>query len=199
MAIDMSETINYYNQNAKEFYDRTIDTDMSFSQNQFLHYLSSGDHILDAGCGSGRDSRCFIEHGFNVTSIDASWEMCKYASIHTGHKVECLRFEDIIYENDFNGIWACASLLHIKKAELPSILEKFHHALKPNGIFYASFKFGTVEEQRLERFFSDYTETEIKNVFEKTELFHVLECFLSEDIREDYKNKPWVNIIAKKL
>lgn len=195
----MNKTIDYYNRYAKEFCERTTGTDMSFCQNKFLGYLEKGAKVLDAGCGSGRDSKYFIEKGMQVVALDASEEMCRYAAKYLGQPVECLRFDEIIDQEEFDGIWASASLLHVKKKELPDILKRMYHALKIDGILYASFKYGTKEEQRLERFFSDYSLEEIREVFEHTGLFQILECFETKDIREDYKDKPWVNIIVKKV
>lgn len=192
------ETINYYNKNAKEFADRTVNTDMGFCQNKFISLLDKGAYILDAGCGSGRDSKFFIGKGFNVIAIDASSEMCLLASRYTGLKVECIRFGEMEFNNKFDGIWACASLLHIEKKELPYILCRFNKALKPGGIVYASFKYGNKEEHRLGRFFSDYNTDEVKKTFLSGGLFELVECFETEDFRPDYKDKPWVNIIVRK-
>lgn len=192
------EIINYYNNNAKEFIDRTINIDMGICQNKFMSLLKQGACILDAGCGSGRDSKFFKEHGFNVTAIDASSEMCRLASEYTGLLVECISFNEIEYNNKFDGIWACASLLHIEKNKLPELLKKFNKALKPGGVMYASFKYGNTEEKRLGRFFSDYSLDEIQKVFLQDGLFILEESFKTEDARPDYKDKPWVNIIVKK-
>lgn len=191
------ETINYYNNNAKEFADRTVNTDMGICQKKFTALLEKGAYILDAGCGSGRDSRFFKEHGFNVKAIDASSEMCRLAAEYTGLNVECINFNELDYNTEFDGIWACASLLHIEKKELPGILKIFNKALKPGGIMYASFKYGDKEEKRLGRFFSDYSIDEAEKIFLKDNLFEIIESFKTEDARPDYKDKPWVNIIVK--
>ncbi len=192
------ETINYYNNNAKEFADRTVNTDMGICQGRFTALLDKGACILDAGCGSGRDSKFFASQGFNVTAIDGSSEMCLVASGYTGLKVECIRFDEMEFNNRFDGIWACASLLHIGKNELPDILYRFNKALKPGGIMYASFKYGNKEEHRLGRFFSDYNMDEVKKIFLGGGLFELEECFETEDFRPEYKEKPWVNIIVRK-
>lgn len=192
------ETINYYNNNARGFADRTVNADMGVCQGKFIALLDKGAFILDAGCGSGRDSKFFINQGFNVTAIDGSSEMCLVASKYTGLKVECIRFDEMEFNSRFDGIWACASLLHIEKKELPYILCRFHKALKPGGVMYASFKYGNREEYRLGRFFSDYNMDEVKKIFLNGGLFELAECFETEDFRPDYKEKPWVNIIVRK-
>ena len=113
---------------------------MGFCYSKFTVLLHNKDYILDAGCGSGRDSKFFLEQGFNVHAIDASMEMCQLAAEYIGIPVKCLRFDEIEFDSQFNGIWANASLLHIEKSSLPDILRKFNRALKPDGIMYASWK-----------------------------------------------------------
>ena len=193
-----NNTIAYYDQNAAEFCQRTLGFDMSYCQNKFLGYLQEGDCILDAGCGSGRDSRFFLERGMKVISMDASEKICQLASEYIGQPVQCLRFEEMEWEEKIDGVWASASLLHIEKKDLPQVLVKLHRALKPNGILYISVKYGAVEEERLGRFFSDYSLEELSGVLEAEGLFEVLECFETEDGREGYENKPWVNVIGRK-
>lgn len=160
-----NKTIEYYNKHTREFIDRTIGSDMSFCQNKFINLLKPGSLILDAGCGSGRDSRFFLEQGFRVEAIDASTEMCRAAAEYIGQPVKCMRFDELTDVSRFDGIWASASLLHVEKSELPAILRKLHRALKPDGILYASFKYGDQEEERLERFFSDYCLDEVERLF----------------------------------
>lgn len=192
------KTIDYYNKNAREFIDRTLGMDMSFCPKKFIALLKSGSFILDAGCGSGRDSKFFLECGFHVQAVDASREMCILAEKYIGQSVKCMRFEELQYHSQFDGVWASASLLHVGKKELPDLLCQFHKALKPDGIMYASFKYGDTEEERLERFFSDYHLDEIERIFLQDGLFELVESFETEDVRPDYQNKPWVNILVRK-
>jgi len=175
-----------------------VGTDMSACQEKFISLLQPGALILDAGCGSGRDSRFFLEQGFAVQAIDALEEMCRLAGEYIGQTVECMQFDELEDVSQFDGIWACASLLHIRKKELPELLGRFHRALKPDGVMYASFKYGDREEERLGRFFSDYSVEEIRDVFLRDGLFQLVEVFETEDVRPDYRDKPWVNIIVRK-
>lgn len=191
-------TIDYYNRNTEAFIERTKSMDMSFCQNKFLQRLKPGSLVLDAGCGSGRDSRVFLEYGLRVQAVDASEKMCQAASEYLGMPVKCMRFDEIDDTGKYDGIWACASLLHVEKNVLPAILRKFHRALKKDGILYASFKYGDVQEVRLERLFSDYHKEELEELFLKDGLFALEESFESQDVRPDYKNKPWVNMIVRK-
>ena len=97
-----NKTLDYYNQNAKDFISRTVDVDMHYCQDKFIGLLESGAYILDAGCGSGRDSLYFLEQGFKVCAIDGSEEMCKAASDYIGQPVACVKFQDIDYEEMFD-------------------------------------------------------------------------------------------------
>lgn len=113
--IKVNSTINYYNNNAKEFCEGTLQADMSLCRNMFLKYMVANGHILDAGCGSGRDSKAFQELGCAVSAFDASEEICRFATEYLGQEVQCRRFEDVTEENCYDGIWASASLLHVAK------------------------------------------------------------------------------------
>ena len=196
-CIAMNKTIQYYDNNAKEFCSETFLADMSQCWNRFLNYLPSNAWILDAGCGSGRDSKAFIESGYQVEAFDASREICKIASANIGQEVMCMRFDELTYEMQFDGIWASASLLHVSKQDLPVVMEKLYVALKPQGILYASFKYGEGEMIRGERSFTDFAEVSVKELLEDAG-FVVLECFVTSDVREGRSDEKWVNVIGRK-
>lgn len=193
----MNQTIIYYNTNAKAFCDDTFHADMSHCRNKFLSYLARGSFILDAGCGSGRDSRYFMEHGYSVEAFDAAEEICRIAGQNIGQAVKCMEFRDIVDKERFHGIWACASLLHVSREELPFIMQKLYQALIPRGILYASFKYGTSEALRGGRQFSDFREDTAKELFE-TAGFTLLECFITSDVRAERSNEMWINVIGRK-
>ncbi|MBO4679708.1 MAG: class I SAM-dependent methyltransferase [Lachnospiraceae bacterium] len=123
------KNIEYYNENAESFYNNTVNADMSFWRDKFEAYVVDGGRILDAGCGSGRDSRAFRQHGFSIVAFDASREMCRMASELLGEEVWQMRFDEIAFDEEFDGIWACASLLHVAEDELPGVLKRLHKAL----------------------------------------------------------------------
>jgi len=157
--------VEYYNKNADSFFEGSISADMSSVRNRFVNYLPKGAHVLDAGCGSGRDSKAFLDLGYDVTAFDASKEMCIRASEYIKRDVINMRFEDISYDNEFDGIWACASLLHVPMDNLPEVMHKMNKALKKDGIMYASFKRGDGTKRRGERVFSDYNKESIIQVY----------------------------------
>lgn len=192
----MNSTINYYNNNAKEFCEGTLQADMSLCRNMFLKYMVANGHILDAGCGSGRDSKAFQELGYAVSAFDASEEICCFATEYLGQEVQCRRFEDVTEENCYDGIWASASLLHVAKKNLPDVLTRLKRALKAGGILYASFKYGETEKMRGERSFSDFTEEQAKQLFFENG-FEVLEFALTGDVREGRADEMWCNIVGR--
>ena len=186
-------TIDYYDNNAKTYFEYTVHADMSDSYRRFLKYLPENSYILDAGCGSGRDSRYFLAHGYRVKAIDDSRELCILASEYIGQEVVNIRFSDIDYINEFDGIWANASLLHVDKNGIENIMLRMGKALKPDGIFYASFKYGDSERVQGERYYNDMNEEQLRKLFSA---FEILEIWMSDDALPG-RTEKWLNIIAR--
>ena len=151
-------TLDYYNKNAKKFITGTISVDFGIVQNRFLDKLHPGAEILDYGCGSGRDTKYFLEQGCKVTAIDGSQALCKLASEYTGIPVKHMLFRDLDEKEAYDGIWACSSILHVPANELQDIIKKMANALRAHGIIYTSFKYETFEGERNGRYFTDMTE-----------------------------------------
>ncbi|MBO7364093.1 MAG: class I SAM-dependent methyltransferase [Lachnospiraceae bacterium] len=193
----MNKTIDYYNRNAALFVSGTLHADISDCRNRFLHYVKPGGRLLDAGCGSGRDALAFVRAGYPVDAFDASEELCRFASELLGFPVRCERFEDLTGTSLYDGIWACASLLHVRGADLPDAVRRLKELLKPEGVLYASFKEGTSEREKDGRFFHDMTADSCRDLFRDAGL-EVLEVFRSGDVREGRADETWVNIIVKK-
>ena len=194
----VNKNVEYYNKNADSFFAGSVAADMSDVQSRFLSYVPAGGRILDAGCGSGRDSKAFLDAGYDVVSFDASEEMCRRASEYTGKPVLNMRFEDVAYEAEFDGIWACASLLHVPVEELPDVLKKMGRALKPGGVMYASFKYGEGTVFRGERQFSDFTEISIVPLFEQAG-FEIVSNVVGTDSRPGREDEKWINVIGKNV
>ncbi|ERR1017187_1237126 len=192
-------TINYYDTHAKEYSDLTRHIDLTDAYDRFLVALPPGAHILDAGCGSGRDTKVFLDRGYKVTAIDASSELARLAGAYTNHPCEVLRFQDMMFHGTFDGIWACASLLHIPKNEMRDVVPHFVQALKPGGIFYVSLKEG--EEERIAdngRFFSDYTRASFEGLLEDFPTLSEIAFWQSEEIRNGNNRQPWLSFLLKK-
>lgn len=192
------DSIEYYNKYAAKVFEDTVEQNMEEIQKVFLEQLEEGDTILDMGCGSGRDSQVFYEAGFDVTPLDASEEMCKLAEIHTGLDVLQMTFEDMDFDSVFDGVWACASLVHVPKKELQDILGKIACALKDSGLFYMSVKKGDFEGFRGERYFSDYTADSVERAIRSADGFHVVKIWETEDVRSGHRETVWVNVLARK-
>jgi len=118
MSLDLDKTIAYYNQHAAEYFSETVQVDLGEQRDVFLSVLPSCGQIMDLGCGSGRDSRYFLEKGFAVDALDASEELCKMAQQYTGITVQCCTIQEWKPKKTYDGIWACASLLHLKREDL---------------------------------------------------------------------------------
>lgn len=198
-------TIDYYNEHAQEFVDRTVDSDMHVLQDLFLEELSAccGENVLDFGCGSGRDSKYFKEHGCNVTALDGSKELCRVAEEISGVPVKEMLFEDFCEKDMYDGIWASASLLHIASDELPGILSSLIEALCSDGILLMSFKYGDTEGMEGERFFNYMNETRIYQILQKTAGFEnctLKKVLRTKDVREDEEwcDIEWLNVLVKK-
>lgn len=206
----MSQTISYYDKNAEEFCRATKDADMFFCRDKFLRLLNQKEHIninksdnpqihiLDAGCGSGRDARAFLDAGYQVTALDASEKICEEAEKLIKRKVLCMRFEEMQFRNEFDGIWACASLLHISDIEIGETLKRFWEALKEGGILYASFKYGKGIRVDKSRVFYNYEEPELKSLM-MSNCFLAEDIFITQDVRENRESEQWINVIARKI
>ena len=199
MKNDVSETIEFYNKNAREFVKGTVSVDYKETQDKFLNLLNKGDYILDFGCGSGRDTKYFAKQGMKVEGIDGSLELCKIASDYTGMKIKNMFFKDLNEENKYDGIWACSSILHLSKNELKLVFQKMSKALKNNGIIYTSFKYGDFEGVRNGRFFVDFTVEEFRKFIKDIEELQIEECWITNDVRKGRDGEKWLNIILRKI
>ena len=139
----------------------------------------------------------FKSFGYNVTALDGSEEMCKLAREYTGTEVLCLQFQEIEFEPIFDGIWALASLLHVPSNEIKNVLNRLKNSLKTNGVIYASFKYGDFEGERNGRFFNDFTEDTVRELFIEIG-FEINKIWISNDARKGRENEKWVNILVSK-
>ncbi|CAM2830519.1 class I SAM-dependent methyltransferase [Vibrio rarus] len=195
----MNSTTQYYNQNAQQFFDSTVDVEMQSLYQTFLPLLPHNARILDAGCGSGRDSQAFLQRGYSVDAFDASSKLVTLARQLTGCAVSQSTFMDFTAQpNSYDGIWACASLLHVPESELKATFIHLSQFLKSSGLFYCSFKLGEQEVERNGRFFCDLTARKLHQMVSSTQVLTVASHWETRDVRAGRENEKWLNAILKK-
>ena len=192
-------TLNYYNDNADNFAASTRDVAFTETQERFLRLMPPGGSILDFGCGSGRDTKFFLDKGYRVEAIDGSEELCRIASEYTGIHVRHMLFQELSAREQYDGIWACASILHLKRRELPDVLQRISDALKPRGILYTSFKYGNFEGMREGRYYSDFTEETLAALMEQVPSLLIFDQRISCDVRPGREEERWINILARRI
>lgn len=189
---------DYYQQHAERFFTETLTVDMSALYQPFVAHLKPGVCILDAGCGSGRDAKVFHEMGYDVEAFDASAELVELARQHSGLPVEQKRFEDVTDVERYDGIWCCASLLHVPKAELPRVMTRLARALKPDGVLYLSFKYGSGEREKHGRVFTDMDEAGLNELIVDLQNITLLNSWMTGDKRPDRQDEQWLNALLLK-
>lgn len=193
-----NRTINYYENNAEFFAQDTENVGFTDVQDRFLNKLQQGADILDFGCGSGRDTKFFLEKGYSVDAIDGSAELCRLASKNTGINVRHMFFSELNEIEKYDGIWACASILHLPKEELKKVFLKMIRATKKDGVIYTSFKYGDFEGYRGERYYTDFTEESFNLFLEGLKEIKIEEYWVSTDVRPNRGNERWLNMILRK-
>lgn len=158
------DTLKYYNENAELYFKQTIEGNLEDKYATFLRNIPKNAYILDFGCGSGRDTKYFIDKGYKVKAIDGSVEMCKLASQYLNQDVECMKFDELDSENVYDGIWACSSILHVEKEELPNILNKMAKSLKSNGVIFTAFKKGEGYEIKEGKYYNHLTKEILEEI-----------------------------------
>ena len=192
-------TLDYYNKNSEEYFNSTLNVDMTNTYKEFLKLVPEGGKILDLGCGSGRDSMNFMKLGYEVTAVDGSKELAKKASALLGKEVIASTFEELELKEKFHGIWACASLLHIKREDLKTVLNNLYNNLEDNGVFYMSFKYGEKEYvDDKNRYFNCFTDESIIGFINENTKYNILGLYITEDKLGRVNEVKWLNLICNK-
>ena len=195
--MDINKTLTYYNTNAHRFTSDTLDVEFSTIQDSFLALLPPGSLILDFGCGSGRDSRYFLQKGYRVEACDGSEEMVKAATRNAGIPVKKMLFSELNEENHYDGLFACASILHVPSKDLPDIFTRMKKAVKKGGILYVSFKYGTFEGIRNGRYFTDLTEESLHAILDRVGGLEIIRTGITGDARPGREDEKWLNVLLR--
>jgi SAM-dependent methyltransferase len=164
----------------------------------FLSYLPTQASILDLGSGSGRDSLNFKNMGYHVEAIDSSITMVEETRKHSQVPTRFLSFYDLHDNQKYDGIWACASLLHCERTLLPKVIQNIIHALKNTGVCYMSFKYGSSDREKDGRYFVDMNEQLTFELLRTFDNIMLLQQWITIDKRPD-RNELWLNIIFRKI
>jgi SAM-dependent methyltransferase len=191
------ETISWYDRNPKKYFRQTAYLDLREIYKEFRKHIPFAGTILDAGCGVGRDTRYFINKGYRVISFDASIEMvnlCRqYSFAYCLHK----SFENINYIEEFDGIWASASLHHLSPLKFKDALLRLADATKPGGIIHFSLKTGnghTIDQGKTTYYHQD---KDIDPIMIEKLMFTLIKKWKTEGKKKsDISN--WENYIFKK-
>lgn len=189
-------SIAYYDRNAETYAEDTRKIDMSRHHKVFESYLEKGNHILDLGCGSGRDSHHFMSRGYQVTSMDGSAEMVKQASSYLSRPVIHSTFEDYESNHIYDGIWASASLLHVSKENLADILSKYIDMLNINGVFFMSYKIYDEDFEYDGRRFTCFTLDSLTSLLSTFDNISVVNIRETDSVQTN--NMRWVSAIIRR-
>ena len=196
---DIDKTLKYYNENAQSFASGTVSVKFTEVQDKFLEKLNPDAYILDFGCGAGRDTKYFLSREYQVDAVDGSEQLCRIASEYTGIKVRQMLFQELDEKEKYDGIWACASILHLPKKQLREVLENMYAALKSEGWIYTSFKHGKFEGERNGRYFTDFTEKTFDGFLSGIRHVKIEEQWLTGDVRPGRESEQWLNLILRKV
>lgn len=195
---DIDKTLKYYNKNAQSFASGTVSVKFTEVQDKFLEKLNPDAYILDFGCGAGRDTKYFLSRGYQIDAIDGSEQLCRIASKYTGIKVGQMLFQELDEKEKYDGIWACASILHLPKKQLREVLENMYAALKSEGWIYISFKYGEFEGERNGRYFTDFTTDTFKDFIHDMHGLKIEEQWITGDVRPGRGEEKWLNLLLQK-
>lgn len=193
-----NQTIEYYNRNADAYVLQTRNVDMTAIRNRFMELIPAHGSILDLGCGSGRDSKAFLDRGFQVTAVDGSVEMCRATEQFTGLKVIWKDFTAFTPDHNYHGIWANASLLHLPAQTIRQVVRRLSSCLFSGGVFFMSFKHGDFSGIRDDRYYTYLTEPLLKDLLRDIDELSPHEFFMTDDTLPGREDLVWLNAIYMK-
>ncbi len=190
------KSIGFYDQHAQSYIERTKSLDLGTLYPHFEKYLGEGSHVLDLGCGSGRDSLYFEGKGYQVTALDGSLEMVSHCRRILNGRVVHSSFEAYQTHEAYDGIWACASLLHVDRDQLAACVHKYIGYLKPRGVLFMSFKVYEEDFEFEGRSFTCFSEDAFTDFVNGLEGIKVERMALSKSIQDN--ELDWISAILIK-
>lgn len=189
--------LEYYEINAKRYADQTFSVDMSEQYKKFLSLLKERARILDVGSGSGRDACYFQNHGYQVTALEPSKNLCREIQKVFSGEIVCSDIQSYQPEQRFDGIWACASFLHLQEKEVLSFFEKINLYLDDNGIVYLSGKNGISTGEAADgRYFLEFTDQLVEKILSANRHIYLKKLWYTEDA-SGRKGFQWMNVILR--
>lgn len=195
----VAKTFHYYQKNADAYTEETVGFNSHETCRQrFFELLAPNSLILDLGCGSGRDSRFFLENGHRVVAVDAVKEVADCAARYLTHPVRVQKAEDLSEIDCYDGIWAAASLLHIPESRIIAVFCNIIRALKPGGVWYMSFKSGVKDApETRQRFFSYYSLPRMRQLLDQVPQARIIDLNESSSLLRG-KKQQWLNVLVMK-
>lgn len=190
--------MDYYDLNAESYAASTLALDMGGLWEAFEALVPKGGRILDAGCGAGRDALHFLGGGYRVSAFDKSPAMASIAARLTGLRVGRMAFEEFEGDGSFDGVWACASLLHVPRPALEGVFGRLAGALRVGGVLYCSFKSGEEDYQEEGRFYTCFTRSALAAFLRPLPFLEMVDIWETEDVRPLRRGRPWVNALLRR-
>lgn len=188
---------NYYESNAERYAAETFSANMSKQYQRFLPLLKNGGKILDVGSGSGRDACYFQKQGYQVTALETSKNLCgEIRKVFSG-EIVCFDIQNYQPAERYDGIWACASLIHLQEEEVLCFFRKIDMYLNDNGIVYASGKSGiSTGEVEDGRFFLEFTEQLVEKILTVNKQLQLEQLWYTEDV-SGRRGFRWLNVVLR--
>lgn len=182
--------MNYYEANFQAYIENTLNLDMSDLYSEFK--LPPRSRVLDIGCGAGRDLKFFKDRGHDCLGLEPSEKLAAFARQHSGCEVIESGIMEFNTDKKFEGVWACASLLHLSDSELETAFSHINRMMHQGSLFYCSFKRGCFKGQRAGRFYNDQTLESLTPLI--TPEFVVSKSWITQDPRANHEEE-WLNLI----
>lgn len=190
---------NYYESNAERYAAETFSANMSKQYQRFLPLLKNGGKILDVGSGSGRDACYFQKQGYQVTALEPSKNLGREIRKVFSGEIVCSDIQNYRPTERYDGIWACASLIHLQEEEVLCFFKQIDMYLNNNGIVYVSGKNGIqTGEAEDGRYFLEFTEQLVEKILKVNEQLELEQLWYTEDVN-GRKGLQWMNTIVKKI